>query len=381
MTTATKKRPKTAGEVTAAQTGVIPFERDRLKAVLGLLGRVVPTRGPKPVLANVHFRDRVAVATDLEVRVELPVVADGQVDVLLPHGRLAAIVRECDSDTVGLRPDEKSVTVTAGRGTWTLPTERVAEFPTWEVTAKPFARLPADELERMLSAVSYATDDESSRFALGGVLLELTDGELVAVATDGRRLSIARADIDQATDDGTAIVPLHAVQVLRAVLAAAESGSGVQLSVSPRELVAELDDGSRLVARLLEGRFPKWRDVVPAAGDQTPRAAADHGELLSAVRQAAIVTTEQSKGVVFQFMDDELELSGRSAESGESRVSCPLRQGGPITRVSLDPRFVSDALLAVDPDEPVEILATKPGERVVFFSGSVTAVVMPLAEE
>jgi len=35
----------------------------------------------------------------------------------------------------------------------------------------------------------YATDNESSRYALGGVLIELAASSLTAVATDGRRLA------------------------------------------------------------------------------------------------------------------------------------------------------------------------------------------------
>jgi DNA polymerase III sliding clamp (beta) subunit (PCNA family) len=48
------------------------------------------------------------------------------------------------------------------------------------------------------------------------------------------------------------------------------------------------------------------------------------GPLLAAVRQAAIVTSEQSKGVDFSFEPGQLVLAGRSAESGESRIELPI---------------------------------------------------------
>ena len=72
------------------------------------------------------------------------------------------------------------------------------------------------------------------------------------------------------------------------------------------------------------------------------------GPLLASVRQAAIVTSEQSKGVDFAFEPGQLVLSGRSAESGESRVEMPIDHAGPTVRIKMDPRFVSDFLRVLD---------------------------------
>ena len=72
------------------------------------------------------------------------------------------------------------------------------------------------------------------------------------------------------------------------------------------------------------------------------------GPLLAAVRQAAIVTSEQSKGVDFSFEAGQLVLSGRSAESGESRIELPIDHAGPTVRIKMDPRFVSDFLRVLD---------------------------------
>jgi hypothetical protein len=70
---------------------------------------------------------------------------------------------------------------------------------------------------------------------------------------------------------------------------------------------------------------------------------------LAAVRQAAIVTSEQSKGVDFSFEAGQLVLSGRSAESGESRVELPIDHAGATVRIKLDPRFMVEFLRVLDP--------------------------------
>ena len=57
---------------------------------------------------------------------------------------------------------------------------------------------------------------------------------------------------------------------------------------------------STIYSRLVEGRFPKWREVLPERSESVMIEIAV-GPLHSAVRQAAIVTSEESRGVDFTF--------------------------------------------------------------------------------
>ena len=63
----------------------------------------------------------------------------------------------------------------------------------------------------------FATDNESSRYALGGVLLEMTADQITAVGTDGRRLARMEAPAKSVggheTGDNTTIVPTRAMQL------------------------------------------------------------------------------------------------------------------------------------------------------------------------
>ena len=68
------------------------------------------------------------------------------------------------------------------------------------------------------------------------------------------------------------------------------------------------------------------------------------GPLHSAVRQAAIATSEESRGIDFTFENGLLVLSGRAADVGQSRVELPVAYSGPKVSIALDPRFFSDFL-------------------------------------
>lgn len=370
MTTATKTRAKkSAGGVT------LPV--GDLKRALAAVMPAVPGKTPKPILLNVRLGDGLLTATDLEIQISTPVDYHGE-PMLLPAARLSQILGNTSADEVTLSPDGTSCLVRAGLGRWTLPTEDAAEFPTWEpADAVPVVRVPADQFARAVDGVAFATDTESSRYALGGVCLDWADGICNLVATDGRRLCLVEVEVDQATDSRQLLIPARAARAI--AKACTSSEFAVQIDAATSAVVAEAN-GTTITARLVEGRFPRWRDVIPSERQVRPSLVVA-GSLLAAVRQAAICTSEQSKGVTFKLSEDGIVLEARASETGESRVECELVEFGQAATVSLDPRYVVDWLKSVDSAETVEVEAAAAGDAVVFRCEGATGVVMPLAVE
>ena len=383
MTTATKDRSAklqlTAGEL--------------LRAVHDVSRAI--SRGPKPILKNVRIVDGVITATDLEIQIEreIGVVCE---PMLLPADRLLAILRSCDKDaTVTISRDGATCKVKAGRGSWSLPTEDVQEYPTWEATdAEAVCRIPADQFSRAIEAVAYATDAASTRYALGGVYIDVTNSDPTFVGTDGRRLSAVQTETDQAVDDRNhdaekpgLIVPVGAMLISSALCDGVEGS--VQIEATKSEAVISVSgQKSRnnasvsvvVTARLVDGRFPKWRDVFPEPTNEPH--AVDRGELLAATRAAAVVASEQSKGVLYDF-GTSLTLTAKSSEYGESKVKCKLVEAGTACRVKLDPHFVRDYLTGLPADEEPNVLVhtTGPGGAVTLVCGEYKGVIMPLAED
>jgi DNA polymerase-3 subunit beta len=298
--------------------------------------------------------------------------------MLLPAHRLSAILRAASGDEVVLKVGESSVTVKCGAGSWTLPTEDAAEFPTWDAgDLKAICRLPADQFCRAAKATIYATDSESSRYALGGVLVEVKDGNPTWVATDGRRLACVEAETDQAVDDSQTILPGRLV-ALAASLAVGDGS--VQIEADAKEVRFTLD-GTTITGRLVEGKFPRWRDVLgEPEGEPT---VIDVVELLQSVQSAAIVTSEQSKGITLAWTANTLVLVGRSSEYGESKVICPTIAAGSTAGTKLDPKYVAQFLANLPGDEEphVDVYVKDAQSRVVLRCGPYTGVIMPLAED
>jgi DNA polymerase-3 subunit beta len=379
---ATKERRKSGG---------ITLSAGELRTALAAVSPAVPSRAARPVLTNVRLGDGLVTGTDLEVRIDVAIDYHGDA-MLLPHSRLLAILNAAGGDEVTLEPKGTQCVVRCGHGTWTLPVEDAAEFPLWEpANAKPVTRLPADQFARAVRGVVFAADQESSRYALGAVLVEVQDGVVNFVATDGRRLCSCEMEHDLAVDDRRypkhkdekvsppLLVPSRVMQILARVAGTGDEES-VQLEATGNELLASIG-GTTVTARLTEGRFPRWRDVIPSEGAEPTTVLAT--AFLSATKAAAIVTSENSKGVQYTFTAEGIHLHGQSAEAGESSVTCEIVEAGHACTVKLDPIFVREWLSGLPADgEPTVSVQAKDGESaVVLRTDTFTGVIMPLAKD
>jgi DNA polymerase III subunit beta len=365
---------------------------DREKMLIAFQGAaaVAPARSPKPILQNIKLDARadggVVLATDLEVgiRIEVPgIEADAPGSVVLPIARFGSILRESGDAKLRLETDGNGVIVRGEHSEFRLPAENPAEFPAVsEFTEQKYHVVPARVLSQIIRRTTFATDNESSRYALGGVLLELTADKITAVGTDGRRLAMMEAPAQSigghATGDNMTIVPTRSMHLIDKVLT--EPDAEIHIATRANELLVKTPRAT-LYSRLVEGRFPKWRDVFPKRPDAV-RIEIAVGPLHSAVRQAAIVTSEESRGVDFTFGDGKLVLAGRAPELGQSRVELPVAYDGPAVSISLDPRFFNDFLKVLESEKTFSLeLKDAESAAVCHTDDGYSYVIMPLARD
>jgi DNA polymerase III subunit beta len=368
----------------------VTCEREALLAAFQTASAVVPSRSPKPILQNIKLEvsdsSAILLGTDLEIgiRIQVPGV-QSQVSgsAILPLGRFGSILRENSDDVLHIESDGEATTVRGDRSEFKLPAENPQEFPAVaDFTETAYHELPARLLRELIRRTIFATDNESSRYALGGVLLEMSSDKITGVGTDGRRLAKmevpAKSVGGHQSGDNMTIVPTKAMQLIERAMT--DGDAEIQIAARANEVLVR-SPRATIYSRLVEGRFPKWRDVFPQRSGTT-KIELTVGPLHSAVRQAAIVTSEESRGVDFGFQDGSLILSGRAAERGQSRVELPIAYGGPALSITLDPRFVSDFLKVLEPEKVITIeLKDAESAAVCTTDDGYGYVIMPLARD
>jgi DNA polymerase-3 subunit beta len=392
--TATATKPAKSRKT---RSGGIVLNAATLARAIREVEPAVPSRSPKPVLQNVLLADGHLTGTDLELRISVPLPEATGPAMLLPFARLKAIVSTLHpTDAVHITADGTRCKIEARGGEWTIPVEDAGEFPTATAAdGTSIGRLPADQFVSLVNAVRFATDNESSRYALGAVCVEFQRGDadsetglITFIATDGRRMAISAAEVaSQDLDNSQTLVPSRAIAAL---VRLAGSGDAVQMLATDTEFVAivgEYDEsagvtGTTLHARLTEGRFPRWQDVDKS--HDVPASTAVIGDLLHAIRMAEICTSDSSKAVTLSVTPDGIDLAAQAAETGEARVHCELVEAGHPVTVRIDPHFASQWLAcgSFDTAETVRLEAIDPQSAIVLRCGDhCRTVIMPMAAE
>ncbi len=364
--------------------------REKLLHAFQTVAAVAPARSPKPILQKVKLEvaanKAMLMATDLEVGIRyevsgLEVEASGE--VILPVDRFGPILRESNDATFRMEANATGIIVRDARSEYKLPSANPQDFPSIaEFAETDYYELPARLFRELIRRTIFAADNESSRYALGGVKLEWQDNMLTAISTDGRRLAKmegpAKAIGQPAPLGDVIVIPTRAMQLLERAFA--EETSEVQLAVRQNDVLVH-SPRCTISSRLLEGRYPRWRDVFPQRANSL-KIDLPVGPTYSAVRQAAIVTSEESRGIDFTFGNGSLVMAGQTAEVGESHVELPIAYNGPPISIMLDPRFVIDFLKVLDPEKTCTIdLQDGDAAAVYTTDDGYGYVIMPLARE
>ncbi len=208
----------------------------------------------------------------------------------------------------------------------------------------------AADLRKLIRRTIFATDVESTRYALGGVLVELTAESITMVGTDGRRL--ARMSAPAEAENGAASPdrqPGHPGQGAEADRAEPRRRRPAGPPGHPvgRPPSWSGPSGAVIYSRLVEGRFPRYQDVFPA--NVEVKIPLEAGPLRLAVEQASIVTSEESRGRRLPVRRRRRSSSpARRPTSAARTSSCRSHYEGKAVEITFDPRYLADALKTLD---------------------------------
>lgn len=368
----------------------IKCQRAALSSALAVVSGVVPSRTTHEILKNIKLQcqpgELMLLATDgdgtgIRYRVD-GVEAQGSAEILLPTARVIAILRELTDADVTLELTGDAVWLRSGFSEFRLSAENAAAYP----PVPPFDEssvflIGGSVLRQLIRRTIFATDVESARYALGGVLVEVNAEQLVLAATDSRRLAVASAPCRR---EGDATIGSNSPVVSSKSLSLVERSLGddsedVQFMVHERDFAIRTSKVT-VTSQLVQGRFPDYRKVIPSQFAATIDLVV--GTFHSAVRQSQILTNEESRGVDFTFGRGMLKLASVAADVGQSKIELPISYDGPELNVTFDPRYLGDFLKVLDQDSTVQfhlIDGENPG--VLKTADNYTYVIMPLARD
>jgi DNA polymerase III subunit beta len=359
------------------------FHREGLLHALGLAVATIPSRATADVLRMVRL-DLTESAANIYassgsewVRYTLSgatVARPGS--LLLPAAELVAIIRELDDLSIVIDEQLDGTAIVSPSGEFTLatPAMRPDAFPVVEEVSAGTVSIRARALHDGLNRVLFVVSEENSRYAYGSVAFEISGQTLSLVGCDQTSMATVDLAIDgsEGAADGTYLLSPKFVRLVLRLLADEDDDSIIWLSLSDARAGVQISK-AHVTGQNVDGRYPRWRDIVPRDGQIIPLAARLFEKVL---RQSRVFLDKETRGVRFEFASGGLTLSVAGSTVGSSRVSMPVAYDREPASMTLNAAKILPWVKAVSSADEISMLvpespptrsrSTKP---VLFSSG------------
>ena len=345
----------------------IRAERDELADVLSRAARAIGTRSPLPILqgllVDVVGNSMRVTGTDLDVtiRTELEVEMMEEGSTVIPARLTSEAVRKLPPGAVVLQAADGETELTGGG-----PQFKFREFPVddYPKIAEPelegAVEVDGDAFAAALAQVSVAASTDDARPILTGIFFESEGGALRMVATDSYRLAVC--DVPSVKAELSGLVPVRALRELARTVGAPK----LRVAIGSREATFASSRGT-LTARLIEGTFPNYRQLIPESYPN--RVTMDRDAIIEAVDRASLVA-EDHIPLRLALQDDGVELTVTRQDVGGEAEHISASYVGEEMTLAFNSRYLNDGLSVVEGDDVIlDVMdPLKPG--VVRGSGS-----------
>jgi DNA polymerase-3 subunit beta len=346
----------------------VVFERQPLASGIALIQNIVSSATTMPILANVLIEAEGEQAsirgTDLESfgQVQLNARVEETGRVTAPARLFSDIVRRLPEGDVTLETTGARMTIECNKNRYELSTMPADDFPDWPRLEPDLTlTLRQADLKRVLHNTMFAIPTRDPRKVLMGVLFDMSDGRLIAVATDGRKLGkcvIEPVEV-RGKKQGQAIIPEG---ILREIDHAIGEEGEISLAISERQVMFQLSNLCYISNRI-EGTYPKYESVIPQSFTRTIKI--QKTTLADAIARGAILAERKHHSIILKFGAGQIEIAAQSFETGSYEGVVETDYDGEPFRIAFNHNYLQE-IFKVTPDEIINMKLKESNAPVVF---------------
>ena len=295
------------------------------------LAKVINSKNSLPVLADFVFKTEGNVLfittsdgeNTMSTTLELSECDANDSFAIENHNLLEAVKGFSEQPlTFDVDNNSKNVKIIYQNGQFSLPIDEADNFPKPQKVSDmaPSISLSSALLAENITRSVFATAQDELRPVMNGIYFCISSEGLVVVATDGHKLVRNRIFDIKSEQESSFILPKKPALLLKNMLAKDDSIVSMKFDNANAEVVF---GDTRLVCRLIEGRYPNYKSVIPQNNPNTMTI--DRDTLLGALKRVQPFANDTSKLVRFRIDSHVLQLDAEDfdfSKTATERMSC-----------------------------------------------------------
>lgn len=328
-----------------------------LLAGISTVQKALPSKTTMQVLEGIYLETQDntlrLVATDLNIGIEsyIPVSVTEVGTAVLPGRMMAEIIRRMPDGPIEIsQAGKKTYNFWANGSRITLTGLNAEDYPKLpSVDSGVKLTLPQTVLKKLIEQTIFAVAMDESRPILTGSLLEIESKQIRMVALDGCRLAVRSFLQEDEQTPAKAVVPGRALAEIARILPGGEEP--VSITLQDNHILFDLVH-TRMVARLLEGEFVKYRPLITT--EFSSEITVSRRLLEESIERASLMAREGKHNyIVFNLRDQLLVITSRS-ETGDVYEEIPASLEGKNLEIGFNAKYFTDCLKTLD-DEYIRL--------------------------
>ncbi|NKF51863.1 DNA polymerase III subunit beta [Shewanella sp. WXL01] len=323
------------------------IDRDALLKPLQLVCGAVERRHNLPILSNllveVSEHSLKLTGTDLEVELvgHAPIQGDIQIGrTTVPAKKLLDIVKSLPESEIKVEQQDNRWLLRSGRSRFSLATLPAEEYPNVEAfQAEIEFSIKQGVLKSIIDSTQFSMANQDVRYYLNGLLFETEGNVLKAIATDGHRLALSHRMVEATLPEKQVIVPRKGVIEMARLLDTEDADITIAIGDSA---IRATTAAAVFTSKLVDGRFPDYRRVLPKGGDKI--VVASRNQFKQALTRASILSNEKFRGVRIQLEPGLLKITANNPEQEEAEEIIDVDYQGSELEIGFNVSYLLDVL-------------------------------------
>lgn len=327
--------------------------QENLSRALNNVARIATARNTLPILSNVLIKtvdNRLCIAaTDLNIAITQyigsKVTEEGAITV--PARLTQDFISSLPPGTIELKLEDNKLKVSTDQHKSTINGTSAEDYPVMpKIKNGQKWKTDSESLKKALNQTIVAASGDEARPVLTGVSFHTENNELFVVATDSYRL--AEKVLGKVKEDINALVPASSLQDLLRILDT--STEEVEIISDEQQILFKTGD-AELVTRLIDGKFPDYKKLIPTKFETS--AIVSRSELANITKVSSLFARETGGSVILEVDEGsgEINITSPASQVGENSAKTTAKEARGSGKITLNSRFIMDALNATDGEE------------------------------
>ena len=330
-----------------------------LSKALNTVSKAVTTRSTLPILKGILLKATggdglILSASDLDISIEKKIT-----DALIEEGGSVVVSAKLFTDIIRKLPDEDvsveqledgNVFIKTSMSEFTIVGQSADEFPEiGEIDEDERITFNKETFKEMIRKTSFSASIDEGKGIIVGVLIEFDENYTNMIGIDGFRMAVLREQI-QNENKNRIIINSKILGDVNKILSDIEDEEELTIILSKKKAIL-ICENVKIVIRLLEGEFIKYKDILPKEKNCSVRIR--RSIFHEGMERASILSKEGKNNLIkFAFTEGLLTITSRS-EEGNVREEIVVEKEGDDIEIGFNSKYILDVLKVLDDDEIV----------------------------